>query len=178
MKRSEKIIKTYFGELEIWNENPVESAQIQFWSSKQRPQNWEPNSHGRPPLLGSRATCRKRTLQWHRSLEWSSFFSFSFTLFLCFLFFLLIFFLFLVCILFPFLLFLLLLSLLSLFFVLDGLHFGELSWRVSHPNDPASGRHTCCTHPTDSIHSILSAGRTNAKCLEKCQWDGTWHKDA
>lgn len=111
----------------------MESAQIQFWSSRNRdPKNWAPNSHGRPPLLGSRTTCRKRTLQWHRSLEWSSF-SFSFTLFLCFLFFLLIFFLFLVC------------NTLSLrclccrcscscgFQPSDGHHFGELSWRVSHP---------------------------------------------
>lgn len=100
IRENEKMIKKYWGGFKFWtkiHENPMESAQIQFWSSRNRdPKNWAPNSHGRPPLLGSRTTCRKRTLQWHRSLEWSSF-SFSFTLFLCFLFFLLIFFLFLVC---------------------------------------------------------------------------------
>ena len=60
----------------------------------------------------------------------------------------------------------------------DGHHGGGAILESVTPHDPASGRRTCCTHPTDSIHSILSAGRTIAKCLQKCQWDGTWYKDA
>lgn len=74
------------------------------------------------------------------------------------------------------------LSLLSLFLFLrlPALRWSPLWGAILEsvtPHDPASGRRTCCTHPTDSIHSILSAGQTIAKCLQKCQWDGTWHKD-
>ena len=146
------------------------------------PKNWAPNSHGRPPLLGSRTTCRKRTLQWHRSLEWSSF-SFSFTLFLCFP-------------LFP-------LNLLPLpclqysfpsscsFFCClccrcscscgfqpsDGHHFGELSWRVSHPMTlPLAAALVARTPLTPFTPFSVQAKQLQNAC-KKCQWDGTWHKD-